>query len=245
MNNKVALITGASKGIGRAIAVNLAKSNIDVVINYNGDLEGAEKTEELCKEYGVKTLIQQGDVKNSKVVEEMFGNIINEFGKIDILINNAGITRDNLIIRMKDEEFEDVIETNLISAFYTMKEASKLMMRKREGTIINISSVVGIRGNIGQVNYSASKAGLIGMTKSIAKELGSRNVRVNAVAPGFIDTKMTDKLNEKTKKEILKSIPLGKLGEVEDVAALVRFLVSDDAKYITGQVISVDGGMNI
>lgn len=244
-NRKVALVTGASKGIGKAISIRLAQSKIDVVINYNKDLQGAEETKKECEKYGVEARVIQGNMSKEEDVDFVFKEIIDEFGKIDILVNNAGITRDGLLISMKEEDFRDVIDVNLISAFYTMKKAARTMARNRFGRIINLSSVVGIRGNAGQINYSASKAGLIGMTKSLAKEMASRNINVNAVAPGFIETDMTEKLDAKTKDSILNEIPLKKLGKPEDVANLVNFLVSEEANYITGQVISIDGGMNI
>lgn len=245
MGNRLALITGASRGIGREIAIKFAKSGIDLVLNFKSDLEGAKETEEICRRYGVDVLIQEGDVSNSAVVKEIFKNIVERFNRIDILVNNAGITRDKLTVRMKDEDFEEVIDVNLKASFYTMREASKLMIKKRQGVIVNISSIVGLRGNPGQINYSASKAGLIGMTKSLAREVGARNIRVNAVAPGFIETDMTQELKKDLKESIIRDIPLGSLGESQDVANLVKFLVSDEAKYITGQVISVDGGMSI
>ena len=242
---KVALVTGASKGIGGAIAKRLAQSNIDLVINYNRDLQGAEETRKECEKYGVRAMIIQGDMSKEDDVTTMFEKIIEEFGKIHILINNAGITKDGLMISMKDEDFRRVMEVNLFSAFYTMKTAARLMAKNRFGRIINISSIVGLRGNAGQANYSASKAGLIGMTKSLAKEMASRNIRVNAIAPGFIETDMTDKLDEKIKEKLLEEIPLKSFGQPEDIANLINFLVSEEANYITGQVISVDGGMNI
>lgn len=244
-DRKVALVTGASKGIGRAIAKRLAQSNIDIVINYNHDFQGAEETRIECEKYGVKTLILQGDMSKEEDVNAMFEKTTEEFGKIHILINNAGITRDGLMISMKDEDFRKVVEINLFSAFYTMKTAARLMAKNRFGRIINISSVVGLRGNAGQANYAASKAGLIGMTKSLAKEMASRNIRVNAIAPGFIETDMTEKLDSKIKEKLLEEIPVKSFGQPEDIANIINFLVSDEANYITGQVISVDGGMNI
>lgn len=244
-NRKVALVTGASKGIGKAISVRLAQSNIDVVINYNKDLKGAEETKVECESFGVKAKIIQGDMSKEEDVKSVFKKIIDEFKKIDILVNNAGITKDGLLISMKEENFRDVIEVNLFSAFYTMKLAARTMAKNRYGRIVNLSSIVGIRGNGGQINYSASKAGLIGMTKSLAKEMASRNIRVNAIAPGFIETDMTQKLDSKTKDKILEEIPLKEFGKPEDVGNLVNFLVSSEADYITGQVISIDGGMNI
>ncbi|HHV38824.1 MAG TPA: 3-oxoacyl-[acyl-carrier-protein] reductase [Tepidimicrobium sp.] len=244
-NRRVALVTGASKGIGRAIAIRLAQSNIDIVINYNRDLEGVKKTQGKCNRFGVRTEILQGDMSKEEEVNLVFERIVDRFGKLDILINNAGITKDGLLISMKGEAFREVLEVNLFSAFYTMKLASRIMARNRFGRIINISSIVGIRGNAGQVNYSASKAGLIGMTKSLAKEMASRNILVNAIAPGFIETDMTDKLDDKVKEKILEEIPVKHFGKPEDIGNLVNFLVSDEANYITGQVISIDGGMNI
>ncbi|NLJ98798.1 MAG: 3-oxoacyl-[acyl-carrier-protein] reductase [Tissierellia bacterium] len=244
-SKRVALVTGASKGIGRAIAIRLAQSNIDVIINYNKDLKGAEKTQKECESSGVEARILQGDMSNEEEVNTVFKNIMDQFGKIDILVNNAGITRDGLLISMKEGDFRKVLEVNLFSAFYTMKLAARLMAKKRFGRIVNISSIVGIRGNRGQVNYSASKAGLIGMTKSLAKEMASRNIRVNAIAPGFIETDMTDKLDPKIKEKMLAEIPVKYFGKPEDIGNLVNFLVSEEASYITGQVISIDGGMNI
>lgn len=243
--DKIALVTGASKGIGREIAIRLAKENIGVIINYNSDTEGAEEVSKICREIGVETLVLKGDIRKENIVIEMFKTIKSKFGKLDILVNNAGITRDNLTMIMKSEDFKEVVDVNLISAFYTMKEASKLMTRNKSGAIVNISSIVGLRGNPGQINYSAAKAGLIGMTKSLARELASRNIRVNAVAPGFIDTNMTRQLAGELKDQLIGEIPMKKLGSPEDVANLVNFLVSEESKYITGQVISVDGGMNI
>lgn len=244
-NRRVAIITGASKGIGSAIALRLAKSGIDIAINYNSDLKGANETKEECEKFGVRAEIYQGDVSLEEDVSRIFHEVIKDFKTVDILINNAGITRDNILLRMTGEDFKNVIDVNLNSAFWTMKFASKIMMKKRSGNIVNISSVVGLRGNSGQLNYSASKAGLIGMTKSLAKEVSSRNIRVNAVAPGFIETKMTDNLNDEVKERLLKEIPLKKFGSPEDVANMVNFLVSEESRYITGQVLSVDGGMSI
>lgn len=244
-DRKLALVTGGSRGIGRAIAISLAKSGMDLAINYNQDLGGANETKKLCESYGARVSVFQGDMSKEGDVDRLFTQIIDEFSKIDVLINNAGITKDGLIISMKEDDFRDVLEVNLFSAFYTMKRAARLMARRRQGNIINISSIVGIRGNAGQANYSASKAGLIGMTKSLAKELASRNIRVNAIAPGFIETDMTDRLKDDIKAKLLKEIPLNRFGQGEDIGNLVSFLVSKEAGYITGQVISVDGGMNI
>lgn len=244
-DRKVALVTGASKGIGRSIAIRLARSGIDIIVNYNKDLEGAEETKKECEKLGVKAYVIQGDMSKEEDVTRLFKEVKEEFNKLDILVNNAGITKDGLLISMKEENFRDVVEVNLFSAFHTMKQAARMMARQRQGKIINLSSIVGIRGNAGQVNYSASKAGLIGMTKSVAKEMASRNISVNAIAPGFIETDMTEKLDSKVKEKLLEEIPFKRLGKPEDVSNLVNFLVSEEADYITGQVISIDGGMNI
>lgn len=244
-DRKVALVTGASKGIGRSIAIRLARSGIDIIVNYNKDLEGAEGTKKECEKLGVKAYVIQGDMSKEEDVTRLFKEVKEEFNKLDILVNNAGITKDGLLISMKEENFRDVVEVNLFSAFHTMKQAARMMARQRQGKIINLSSIVGIRGNAGQVNYSASKAGLIGMTKSVAKEMASRNISVNAIAPGFIETDMTEKLDSKVKEKLLEEIPFKRLGKPEDVSNLVNFLVSEEADYITGQVISIDGGMNI
>lgn len=245
MDRKVAIVTGASGGIGSSICEKLASLNMNIVINYRSNKESALEVEKICKEHSVDTLLVQGDVSKEDDVKRLFKKTMDEFGRVDVLVNNAGITRDGLIMRMKTEDFQDVIDVNLLSAFHTMKAVSRIMMRQKSGSIINMSSVVGIRGNTGQVNYSASKAGLIGMTKSLAKELAPRGVRVNAVAPGFIHTEMTSELNEKTKDEMMNNIPLGRLGDIKDVANVVGFLANEESSYITGQVISVDGGMNI
>lgn len=244
-DRKVALITGASRGIGRAIALRFAQDGINVVINYKSDRDGAAEVEKLCAALGVETLTVQGDVSKLSDVEKMFLAIKGRFVGLDILVNNAGITRDGLAIAMKPQDFTDVIDVNLLGAFYTMKFAARIMAKNRAGSIVNITSVVGLRGNPGQINYAAGKAGIIGMTKTLAKELAGRNIRVNAVAPGFIDTAMTQKLPTVVKRKLLDSIPLGRFGDCADVAHLVKFLVSGEAQYITGQVISVDGGMNI
>lgn len=244
-SRKVALVTGASKGIGRAVSIGLAKSGIDIIVNYNKDLEGAEETKKECEKLGVKAYVIQGDMSKEEDVTRLFKEVKEEFNKLDILVNNAGITKDGLLISMKEENFRQVVEVNLFSAFHTMKQAARMMARQRQGKIINLSSIVGIRGNAGQVNYSASKAGLIGMTKSVAKEMASRNISVNAIAPGFIETDMTEKLDSKVKEKLLEEIPFKRLGKPEDVSNLVNFLVSEEADYITGQVISIDGGMNI
>lgn len=242
MSDKLALVTGASRGIGRAIAIELAKSGYDIVINYAGNTEAAQKTVDDIKALGVEAQAYKFDVSNMEEVEKNIAEIFEKFGRIDILVNNAGITRDDLFIRMTQDKWADVINTNLNSAFYVTKPVSKIMMKQRSGAIINTTSVVGIYGNVGQANYSAAKAGLIGFTKSLAKELGSRGIRVNAVAPGFIATDMTKDLANTD--EMLKLIPLKRMGTAEDVAVAVKFLAVDSA-YITGQVLEVDGGLII
>lgn len=242
MSEKLALVTGASRGIGRAIALELAKCGYDLALNYAGNTEAAQKTLEDVKAYGVEAQIYKFDVSNMQEVEENISKIFEKFQRIDVLVNNAGITRDDLFIRMTQEKWEAVINTNLNSAFYVTKPVSKIMMKQRSGAIINTTSVVGLYGNAGQANYSAAKAGLIGFTKSLAKELGSRGIRVNAVAPGFIETDMTKDLPNID--EMLKLIPLKRLGTPEDIAKAVKFLALD-AQYMTGQVLEVDGGMII
>jgi len=242
---KCALVTGASRGIGRAIAVALAKAGADVVINYAGNEEAAKQTEELCASYGVATMVVKADVADAEECRTMVEKAKECFGKIDILVNNAGITRDKLMIGMAETDFMDVINTNLKGSFLCMQMVSKLMIKQRYGRIINLSSVVGIHGNVGQVNYAASKAGVIGMTKSAAKELASRGITVNAVAPGMIETDMTAVIPEKAKEAMMTTIPAGRAGKPEEIANVVAFLTSEEAAYITGQVISVDGGMGI
>lgn len=243
MTQKVALVTGASRGIGRAIALELAQRGYDVAINYAGSEDKAKEVAASVQQLGRKAIVVKADVTNESDVKSMVKSVITELGSIDILVNNAGITRDNLLIRMKEDEFDQVINTNLKGVFLCMKAASRPMMKQRSGKIINISSVVGISGNPGQMNYVAAKSGVIGMTKTAAKELASRNILVNAVAPGFIDTDMTEQLDDSIRAELLKLIPLERLGKAEDVAKVVAFLASDDANYITGQTIQVDGGM--
>lgn len=241
--NKVAFITGATRGIGRQIAITLAKEGFDIAINYRKENEDLIETKKMVEDQKVKCFTVQGDVSSFEDSERMVKDIIEEFNHIDILVNNAGITKDMLLMRMKKEDFESVIGVNLVGTFNITKNVIPYMMKNRSGRIINVSSVVGISGNAGQTNYSASKAGIIGFTKSLAKEVGSRNILVNAVAPGFIETQMTDVLKEEAKEEISKTIPLKRMGTVEDVANVVKFLASKDSSYITGQVINIDGGM--
>lgn len=241
--NKTALITGGTRGIGKQIALTLAQNGYDIAINYRTENEALKETKKQVEEKGVKCLAVQGDVSNFEDCERFVKEVIEEYGKIDVLVNNAGITKDTLLMRMKKEDFEDVIDTNLVGTFNVTKNVISYMMKARSGRIINMSSVVGVSGNAGQTNYSASKAGIIGFTKSLAKEVASRGILVNAVAPGFIETDMTDILKDDVKEEIAKSIPLKKMGKTEDVANVVKFLAGEDSTYITGQVINVDGGM--
>ena len=240
---KSALVTGASRGIGRAIALALAGKGYCVALNYAGSREAAEKVKEEIEAAGGRAFTVQGDVSKSEDVDRVFKTVKEEFGGLDVLVNNAGINRDALLIRMKESNWDDVIATDLKSDFLTTKAAAAMMMRKRKGSIINISSVVGIMGNIGQANYAAAKAGVIGLTKACAKEMAARNIRVNAVAPGFIETAMTDGIPEKIREGMIASIPMGRMGQPEDIARAVCFLASDDASYITGQVLVVDGGL--
>ena len=241
--SKVAFITGATRGIGKAIALELAKEGYNIALNYRTENEALENLKKEISEIGVECYPVQGDVSKAEDSERMTKEIIEHFEQIDVLVNNAGITKDNLILRMKEEEFTDVINVNLVGTFNITKNVIKYMTKKRYGKIINLSSVVGISGNAGQSNYAASKAGIIGFTKSIAKELASRNITANAVAPGFIQTDMTNVLKDEIKEAIESTIPLKRLGTAEDVAKVVKFLASDDSNYITGQVINVDGGM--
>lgn len=243
LKDKVALVTGASRGIGRAIALSLAEAGADVVINYSGNEAKANEVVAEIEKMGRRALAIRANVAEFAQVEQMVEQVLSHYGKLDILVNNAGITRDNLIMRMKEEDWDLVIDTNLKGVFNCIKAVTRPMMKQRSGRIINISSVVGVMGNAGQANYVAAKAGVIGLTKSTAKELASRGITVNAVAPGFIETDMTDVLGENVREELMKLIPLSRLGKPEDVAHLVRFLASSGADYITGQVIHVDGGM--
>ncbi|HIV24605.1 MAG TPA: 3-oxoacyl-[acyl-carrier-protein] reductase [Candidatus Scatomonas pullistercoris] len=242
-DKKVAVVTGASRGIGRAIALELGRRGIFVVVNYNGSAEKAEAVREEIAAAGGEACVMQCDVSDYGACETFLKQVIKEYKRIDILVNNAGVTRDGLLMQMKEEDFDVVLNTNLKGAFHTIRFAARQMLKQRSGRIINLSSVVGIRGNGGQVNYSASKAGVIGLTKSAAKELASRGITVNAIAPGFIETEMTEVLPEEVKEATLKEIPLQKFGKPEDVAKTVAFLASDEAAYITGQVLCVDGGM--
>lgn len=240
---KTALITGATRGIGKQIAITLAQAGYDIAINYRKENEELKNTKQEIEQTGAKCLTLQGDVSNYEDCEKIAKEIIQQYGKIDVLVNNAGITKDTLLMRMKKEDFEDVINVNLIGTFNMTKNIIPYMIKNRTGRIINISSVVGISGNAGQANYAASKAGIIGFTKSLAKEVGSRNILVNSIAPGFIETAMTDVLKEEIKEEIAKTIPLKRMGQAQDVANVVKFLASEENSYITGQVIHVDGGM--
>ena len=241
--NKVAFITGGTRGIGRQIAITFAENGYDVAISYRRENEDLEITKKEIEKNNVKFLAVQGDVSKFEDCENFVKEIIEKFGRIDVLVNNAGITKDTLIMRMKEEDFDSVIDTNLGGTFNVTKNVIPHMMKARSGRIINISSVVGISGNAGQTNYSASKAGIIGFTKSLAKEVASRNILVNAVAPGFIETAMTDVLKDEIKEEIAKTIPMKRMGSAKDVANVVKFLASEESSYITGQVINVDGGM--
>ncbi len=240
---KVALITGATRGIGKQIAITLAKEGYNIALNYRKENEDLENAKKEITELGVRVLAVQGDVSKYEDCERFVKEIIEKFGHIDVLVNNAGITRDCLLIRMKEEDFKQVIDTNLGGTYNVTKNVISYMMKAHSGRIINISSVVGIVGNAGQTNYSASKAGIIGFTKSLAKEVASRNILVNAIAPGFIETDMTGVLKEEIKNEIAKNIPMKRMGSAQEVAKVVKFLTSDDSSYITGQVINVDGGM--
>ena len=240
---KVVLVTGGSRGIGKEVAMKFAKNGYNVVTNYVSDKTDKEKLKKEFEDNNVKALVLKADVSKTEDVENLVSKAISEFGKIDVLVNNAGITRDNLLIRMPEEDFDKVLETNLKGTFLVTKAVTKYMMKKRYGSIINLSSVVGVAGNAGQSNYSASKAGIIGFTKSIAKELASRNIRANAVAPGFIETDMTDVLKEEVKENIHNQIPLKRMGKAKEVAELIYFLGSENSSYITGQVINIDGGM--
>lgn len=243
LKGKNALVTGASRGIGRAIALELARKGANVAVNYAGSEAKAQAVVDEIVLMGRKAFKVQADVANERNVKDMVKDVISEFGSLDILVNNAGVTKDNLLMRMKEEEFDQVINTNLKGVFVCTKAVTRQMMKQRSGKIVNVASIVGVIGNPGQANYVAAKAGVIGFTKSTAKELASRNIYVNAIAPGFISTDMTDELTEEQRENTLAMIPLAKLGTPEEVANVVRFLASDDASYITGQTIHIDGGM--
>jgi len=243
LTGKTTIVTGGSRGIGRSIALELAKNGANIVVNYAGSEAKAQSVVEEIEKLGVKAFKVQADVADEQQVKEMVKATVDTFGSVDILVNNAGITRDNLLMRMKETEFDQVINTNLKGVFMCTKSVTRQMMKQRSGRIINVASIVGVSGNPGQANYVAAKAGVIGLTKTTAKELASRNILVNAIAPGFISTDMTDQLTTEQRDSMLSLIPLAKLGEPEDVAKVVRFLASDDANYITGQTIHIDGGM--
>ncbi|MCM3572807.1 MULTISPECIES: 3-oxoacyl-[acyl-carrier-protein] reductase [Mesobacillus] len=243
LEGKVALVTGASRGIGREIALELAREGASVAVNYAGSEAKALEVVDEIKAMGQDAFAIQADVSNSESVNDMVKETIERFGKLDILVNNAGITKDNLLMRMKESEWDDVININLKGVFLCTKAVTRQMMKQRSGRIINISSIVGVSGNPGQANYVAAKSGVIGLTKTTAKELSSRGITVNAVAPGFITTDMTDKLNEDVKTEMLKQIPLARFGEPKDIARTVVFLASEDSAYMTGQTLHIDGGM--
>lgn len=243
LEGKKALVTGASRGIGRAIALALAAEGVDVVVNYAGSEAAAKEVAAEIEAMGRKAFVVQADISSNEAATAMVDEVVKEFGRIDILVNNAGITRDGLLMRMKEEDWDAVLTTNLKGVFNCTKAAIKYMMKQKAGKIVSISSVVGLMGNAGQANYAAAKAGVIGFTKSVAKEVAARGINVNAVAPGFIKTDMTSVLSDKVVEGMLTSIPLHKLGETTDIAKAVVFLVSDDANYITGQTLHVDGGM--
>lgn len=242
---KTALVTGAGRGIGRAIAIAMAEQGMNVIVNYNGSADKAEETAEIIRGMGVKAKAVKCNVANFEDCKNMIDEVIAEFGRIDVLVNNAGITRDNLLMKMSEEDFDAVIGINLKGAFNTTKHVSKYLLKQKSGKIINISSVSGILGNAGQANYSASKAGVIGLTKSTARELASRGITCNAIAPGFIETDMTSAMNEQVIEKSIEMIPLKRIGKAEEIANLAAFLASDKADYITGQVFAVDGGMTI
>lgn len=240
---QTAIVTGGSRGIGRAVAVRLAKDGMNLVINYRGNSAAAEETERLCRELGAEVLLVQGDVSRAEDCEKLAAQAKEAFGRVDVLVNNAGITRDGLLARMTEEDFRAVLDVNLVGPWNMMKAVNRIMMKQRYGRIVNLSSVTGLMGNMGQTNYAAAKAGILGMTKSYAREVASRGITVNAVAPGFIDTDMTEAMPEGAKDKIIIGIPMGRTGKPEDVAEAVAFLASEQAGYITGEVLRVDGGM--
>lgn len=240
---ETAIVTGGSRGIGRAVAVRLAKDGMNLVINYRGNSAAAEETERMCRELGAEVLLVQGDVSRAEDCEKLTAQAKEAFGRVDVLVNNAGITRDGLLARMTEEDFRAVLDVNLVGPWNMMKAVNRIMMKQRYGRIVNLSSVTGLMGNMGQTNYAAAKAGILGMTKSYAREVASRGITVNAVAPGFIDTDMTEAMPEGAKDKIITGIPMGRTGKPEDVAEAVAFLASEQAGYITGEVLRVDGGM--
>lgn len=240
---QTAIVTGGSRGIGRAVAVRLAKDGMNLVINYRGNSAAAEETERLCRELGAEVLLVQGDVSRAEDCEKLTAQAKEAFGRVDVLVNNAGITRDGLLARMTEEDFRAVLDVNLVGPWNMMKAVNRIMMKQRYGRIVNLSSVTGLMGNMGQTNYAAAKAGILGMTKSYAREVASRGITVNAVAPGFIDTDMTEAMPEGAKDKIITGIPMGRTGKPGDVAEAVAFLASEQAGYITGEVLRVDGGM--
>lgn len=240
---QTAIVTGGSRGIGRAVAVRLAKDGMNLVINYRGNSAAAEETERMCRELGAEVLLVQGDVSRAEDCEKLAAQAKEAFGRVDVLVNNAGITRDGLLARMTEEDFWAVLDVNLVGPWNMMKAVNRIMMKQRYGRIVNLSSVTGLMGNMGQTNYAAAKAGILGMTKSYAREVASRGITVNAVAPGFIDTDMTEAMPEGAKDKIITGIPMGRTGKPEDVAEAVAFLASEQAGYITGEVLRVDGGM--
>lgn len=240
---QTAIVTGGSRGIGRAVAVRLAKDGMNLVINYRGNSAAAEETERLCRELGAEVLLVQGDVSRAEDCEKLAAQAKEAFGRVDVLVNNAGITRDGLLARMTEEDFRAVLDVNLVGPWNMMKAVNRIMMKQRYGRIVNLSSVTGLMGNMGQTNYAAAKAGILGMTKSYAREVASRGITVNAVTPGFIDTDMTEAMPEGAKDKIITGIPMGRTGKPEDVAEAVAFLASEPARYITGEVLRVDGGM--
>lgn len=243
LNGKVTVITGAGRGIGKAIAMQFAEQGAKVVINYRNSIAQVEELLSLIKNTGGEAIAVQADISNEEEAKKLLEEAVKQFGRLDVLVNNAGITKDNLMMRMSEADFDSVIDINLKGTFFCMKHASNIMLKQRSGKIINISSVVGLTGNVGQINYAASKAGVIGMTKAAARELASRGITVNAVAPGFIETDMTDALSDKVKEATIANIPLKRYGMVNEVAGAVSFLASEAANYITGQVLQVDGGM--
>lgn len=243
LQDKVAIVTGASRGIGQAIALELAKKGANVVVNYANNTEKAEEVVRQIEATGSNALSIKADIRDENQMKDLVKEVVQTFGQIDILVNNAGVTNDNLIMRMKEEAFDEVVATNLKGAFICTKAVARHMMKQKSGKIINVASIVGVTGNPGQANYAAAKSGVIGLTKTTAQEFASRNILVNAVAPGFITTEMTDALSDEQTNDMLNMIPLNRLGKSEDVAKVVRFLASDDANYITGQTIQIDGGM--